>query len=238
MNVFFLDKDPRVAAQYHCDKHVVKMILEYAQLLSTAHRMLDGDETTIIQNGRKKKVFKHPDPIMDAELYGVTHRNHPSAVWVREHANNYNWVAMCMMHLNYEYKQRYGHTKNHKTIDTIGGHLLKLPTALYVQDKVEGLVPPPQCVADDCKTENTVLAYRKYYMFHKADIAKWKLGDIPSWFTPPNVHPNQMQETFGRLAVPVKVAKPKKLLKPEVADVKVMLDEADDWLRQHDPEYA
>lgn len=42
MNIFVLDRDPYIAAQMHCDKHVIKMICEYAQLLSTAHRQLDG----------------------------------------------------------------------------------------------------------------------------------------------------------------------------------------------------
>ena len=44
MNIFYLDRDPVIAAQMMCDKHVVKMILESAQMLSTAHRVLDGDE--------------------------------------------------------------------------------------------------------------------------------------------------------------------------------------------------
>jgi hypothetical protein len=43
MNIFYLDKDPIKAAEYSCDKHVVKMILESAQMLCTAHRVLDGE---------------------------------------------------------------------------------------------------------------------------------------------------------------------------------------------------
>ena len=44
MNIFVLDKDPHIAAQMHCDRHVPKMIVESAQMLSTAHRLLDGEE--------------------------------------------------------------------------------------------------------------------------------------------------------------------------------------------------
>ena len=52
MNIFYLSDDPQICAEQHCDKHVVKMCIEYAQLLSTAHRVLDGEEYTVIQNGR------------------------------------------------------------------------------------------------------------------------------------------------------------------------------------------
>ena len=67
MNIFYLHKDPKTCAEMHCDKHVVKMVLEYAQLLSTAHRVLDGDEWAD-----------------KAQLYKATHKNHPSAIWARE----------------------------------------------------------------------------------------------------------------------------------------------------------
>ena len=66
MNIFYLDRNPVVAAQMMCDKHVVKMILESAQILSTAHRVLDGDE--------------HADNV---GMYKMTHKNHPSTIWVR-----------------------------------------------------------------------------------------------------------------------------------------------------------
>lgn len=60
MNIFRLDNDPISAAIYQCDKHVVKMCLETAQLLSTTHRVLDGEEASPV-------------------LYKATHKNHPSA---------------------------------------------------------------------------------------------------------------------------------------------------------------
>ena len=43
MNIFYLHENPEICAEYHCDKHVVKMILETAQMLSTAHRIIDGE---------------------------------------------------------------------------------------------------------------------------------------------------------------------------------------------------
>ena len=78
MNIFFLDNDTKQCAKYHCDKHVVKMILEYCQLLCTAHRVLDGDDL---------------DPWMDKTLYKIAHKNHPSTVWVRQNARNYQSVS-------------------------------------------------------------------------------------------------------------------------------------------------
>jgi len=56
MNIFYLHKDPDICASYHCDKHVLKMIIEYAQLLSTAHRMLDGVEEKVLSNSGKRMV--------------------------------------------------------------------------------------------------------------------------------------------------------------------------------------
>ena len=86
MNIFYLDKDPKKCAEMHCDKHVVKMILEYAQLLSTAHRVLDGNEWA--------------DHV---GLYKATHKNHPSAIWARESAGNYFWLNKLFQELCKEY---------------------------------------------------------------------------------------------------------------------------------------
>ena len=96
MNIFYLNKSFRQTAKDHCDKHVVKMILETAQLLSTAHRVLDGDE--------------YADRV---NLYKATHKNHPSAVWVRSNKEAYDWTYMLLVQLCKEYTKRYN--KEHKT---------------------------------------------------------------------------------------------------------------------------
>ena len=75
MNIFYLDRNPVIAAQMMCDKHVVKMILESAQMLSTAHRVLDGD-----------------DRANETGLYKMAHKNHPSTIWVRASSENYRWL--------------------------------------------------------------------------------------------------------------------------------------------------
>ena len=79
MNIFYLHEDPVQNAMWHIDKHIVKMPIEYGQLLSTAHRILDGweylDKT---KNGRRIKRWRLFDEREDL-LYKASHVNHPSA---------------------------------------------------------------------------------------------------------------------------------------------------------------
>ena len=107
MNVFYLDHDQSVCASYHNDRHCVKMILEYAQLLCTAHREIDGDDC------RWQDI-----------LYKSTHKNHPSAVWARESVANYNWLYKMFSELCKEYTFRY--EKEHASWTKLG-HLLSSP---------------------------------------------------------------------------------------------------------------
>ena len=93
MNIFYLDKDPIEAAKQSCDKHVVKMIVESAQMLSTAHRMIDGKEyTDKTKAGRRIKRWKHPNTNLEKTLYKACHTGHPSTVWVMQSAYNYHWL--------------------------------------------------------------------------------------------------------------------------------------------------
>ena len=158
MNIFYLDKDPMIAAQMMCDKHVVKMILESAQLLSTAHRVLDGDV--------------YADSV---GLYKTAHKNHPSTIWTRASVHNYMWLYNHMISLMQEYTCRYG---KHHASERLVAPLRKTPTTIPVVDFSD----PPQCMPDYCKTENTVSAYRYYYINEKASFAKWKNAKIPEWF--------------------------------------------------------
>lgn len=167
MNIFFLDRDPAIAARHHCNKHVVKMIVESAQLLSTAHRILDGE--------KNDKQWILPDE-RDQVLYRATHPNHPSAVWVRDNIDHYRWVHDLLYYLIYEYKLRYG-GKYHKT-QGIQLHLLDAPKNTPITEWQD----PPQCMPDECKHEDTVTAYRNYYTKYKSDIAKWTVREEPEWW--------------------------------------------------------
>jgi len=110
MNIFFIDRNPKQAAEWMVDKHVVKMILETSQLLCTAHRFIDGVEYEgKTQTGRKAKRWKLDDG-RDTLLYTATHINHPSAVWCRSSVENYNWTVEHLFALISEYKFRYNKT--------------------------------------------------------------------------------------------------------------------------------
>ena len=87
MNIFYLSHNTQECAEMHVDKHVVKMILEYSQLLSTAHRVLDGVEYIDNSSGRKIKRWKLNWSAFEDTLYKATHINHPSAVWCRQILN-------------------------------------------------------------------------------------------------------------------------------------------------------
>ena len=91
MNRFILDSDPVIASQMHCDRHVVKMILEEAQMLSTAHRILDGvSEVSSTKTGRKITRWRVSDSREDS-LYKASHVNHPCTIWCRATNSNYEW---------------------------------------------------------------------------------------------------------------------------------------------------
>ena len=166
MNIFFLDRDPQIAAQMHCNSHVVKMILESAQLLSTAHRILDGTDGVL------------PDD-RQTVLYRATHKNHPSAIWTRANADNYRWVHDLLYFLIDEYRFRYGN-KPHAT-ERLLPFLLDAPYNINTKCP-RVLVAPPQCMPDDCKSLDTVNSYRTYYVKHKYHIAKWTRRETPEWW--------------------------------------------------------
>ena len=147
MNVFYLDNNPKSAARMQCDRHVVKMILESAQLLSTAHRVLDGDEWADSHS-----------------LYKVTHKNHPSAVWARASAHNYQWLYRHFLGLCDEYNYRYG--KIHLSETKLSDCLWFTPTSI---DHNADFTAPPQCMPDEYKSDiSSIIGYRQYYALNKA----------------------------------------------------------------------
>lgn len=158
MNIFYLDKNPRKAAEYHCDKHVVKMILESAQLLSTAHHVLSNEDYC-------------------EGLYKKTHTNHPCAIWVRESKANYEWLYQLYLGLLEEYTLRYG--KTHKS-GSLADQLELCP------DDIDCSLPftdPPLCMPEHVQIAgDPVGSYRLYYKTHKAYMATWGFGPEPVWW--------------------------------------------------------
>ena len=156
MNIFVLDKNPRIAAEMHCDKHCVKMILETAQMLSTAHRFYNTPQA--------EKVYKQ------------AHLNHPCTKWVRESKTNYRWALDLYLELLKEFKLRRG--KAHKS-GTLCNFFFEIPADM----PDIGLTPFPQAMPPEYQQEDAVKAYRAYYMGEKAAIAEWNWGTpAPDWF--------------------------------------------------------
>lgn len=141
MNIFYIHQNPKTAASLMTNKHVVKMILESAQMLSTTHRILDNNDNQV--------------------LYKVAYKNHPSTVWVRSSDKNYMWLYNHFVALCEEYTFRYG--KTHLTEIKLRS-LLSIPP---INIPRIGFTNPPQCMPDQYKHQSTIKAYRQYYLAEK-----------------------------------------------------------------------
>ncbi len=153
MNIFVLDLDPKLAARYLCDKHVVKMIVESCQLLCSVFDI------------------KHNPP------YKRTHYNHPCAKWVRRSASNFNWLYQHTIELLKEYERRYDTVHSCITVvNWITEHinLIKFPKTR--------LTPFPVCMPEECKLKDPVSSYRNYYIKEKSKFAKWRYTIEPPWY--------------------------------------------------------
>lgn len=189
MNIFYLDHDVKKCAEMHVDRHSTKMVLEYAQLLSTAHRILDGVLSTgVSKSGRKKTVYVLADD-RDSILYSATHVNHPSAVWVRQSVANYMWLAELLEECCKEYTYRYD--KVHKVERDGLMQALKNQFPTNIPDG--SFTEPTPAMPDDVKVLREVhmdryeidslASYRNYYRKNKQHLANWKKRDVPSWYT-------------------------------------------------------
>ena len=160
MNKFVLDKNPKAAAEMHCDKHVPKMILETAQMLSTAHHVYDTPQAPLV--------------------YKQSYLNHPCTLWVRESVDNYAWAYDLFRELNNEFVARRG--KTHLSWVKLSQHLAQTPPLPLC-----GLTPFAQAMPDQYKQEDAVEAYRAYYRGDKASFAKWEwpTAQTPDWWNFP-----------------------------------------------------
>lgn len=176
MNIFILDRDPVEAARQMCDKHVVKMVTETAQLLSTCHRLLDGEmywaRTKLNRRIKRWRLFDD----REQKLYKASHVKHPCNIWLRETTGNYDWTYEHFLALCEVYHARYNRT--HKADTDFRGYLDRRPDNL----KEGSLTEFAQAMPDECKQKDVELAYKRYYNMYKSDIAKWKSGNVPEWF--------------------------------------------------------
>ncbi len=163
MNIFRLHDDPKTAAIMHCDKHIPKMVLETAQMLSTAWRMTEKDNDYADNNA----------------LYKAAYKNHPSTVWVRHGIFNYLWTRRLFKYLCKEYTKRY--SKHHACERLLKAFAYDVP---YETTIIKSPLPFPQCMPNKYKVEcDPVQAYRNYYKGEKAYFAKWERGRAaPKWW--------------------------------------------------------
>lgn len=181
MNIFALDNDPVESAVMMCDKHVVKMVTESAQMLSTAHRLLDGEETRRPSKSGKTitKYWVLPD-YREEVLMKACHVGHPCTQWIMQSDANYRWLYYHYHALSCEYTYRYG--KRHAAFfkNDIGLALTTTP-----QNIPRGELTPfakamqhyPECIVEDAVT-----SYRNYYLTAKKDFAKWTRREEPYWW--------------------------------------------------------
>jgi hypothetical protein len=153
MNIFILDKDPVMSAQLQCDKHVVKMILELSQMLSTAHHLWDSSYKDLV--------------------YRKTHVNHPCSIWVRETSTNYDWAYNHFIALCDEYTYRYN--KTHLTDTKLRVILSNNPVQLGI------LTPFVLAMPDEYKCSCSIQSYRNYYIGDKRHLFSWTKRDTPQW---------------------------------------------------------
>ncbi len=153
MNIFVLDTDIPLCAQYHCDRHVNKMILESVQILCTV---------------LNERGFETP--------YRSTHRQHPCVQWVHRSYDNFLWLAELTDALNHEYRYRYEKDRDHASIRVLGD-------ILHHRYESRGLTEFAQAMPDEYKVSgNAVAAYRAYCQSEEQRCAGWTGRAAPGWW--------------------------------------------------------
>jgi hypothetical protein len=189
MNIFYLDSDPQTCAEMHVSKHVTKMIIEYAQLMSTAHRVIDGTEyTDLTANGRRIKRWRLDDE-REQSLMKASHINHPSAIWCRENKENYKWLYTMWCWLCNEYTYRYGKVHACQRLkDVLYNAPTNIPDGEFFAP-TPAMPPDVKILAENPKPGrkyDSLKSYHNYYNVSKRAFATWQ-GKVnsrstPSWY--------------------------------------------------------
>jgi hypothetical protein len=183
MNIFVLHEDPRIAAEMHCDKHAVKMIIEHTQMMATAYYSTLG----IL---RKKEILERQDDVKTLFQgwprkhedgsdwpYSVTHINHPCTIWTRESIENFNWMWECNNHLCDVYQYRWG--RQH-SIKAIMQWMKDNPPNLLSKGQTPFAMAFPDCY----KEFGPIEGYRKYYAMKTTYMKlQWRYSETPEWWT-------------------------------------------------------
>jgi hypothetical protein len=174
MNIFYTNPDSFICATEHCNVHQNKMIIEYAQMLSTAHRVLDGTKKVIIQNKRKKTIYELNGDVENI-LYVATHVNHLSAVWVRESSEHYIWLYNTFVYLCLIYEECTG--KQHKTSSLIS-FLDQIPNNIDNKTFIE----PPLAMPEEFHSKNILQSYKSYVLSKYRDWLSRERKIKVEWF--------------------------------------------------------
>lgn len=185
MNIFVLDLNAATAARYHCDKHVRKMVIESAQMLTCAYYFGSGIKTNKELDARRADIdaiFKG-FPRVDADgrpnPYRISHPNHPCTIWTSASANNFSWHRLLAIALAAEYRLRWG--KEHAVEPILKWMLNNDPSGITGFE----LTPFPQAMPNCFRGPDPVQAYRRLYHW-KASVfsVAWKAPRaIPEWFS-------------------------------------------------------
>ena len=193
MNLFVLHLDPKLAAQFHADKHVVKMLLEACQLLYGVHWVVAYPEllnyTYSVKLSQEQKKLSIPESLQDAPAshtrpdepgFRPVHLHHPCAKWVRESQGNYFWACQLALALADEYMYRFGerNAKVHSCQKHAQWLLDHIPD-LASLDQTEFV----QAMYPEYKKEDAVEAYRAYYRGSKGErgLLQYTRREIPDW---------------------------------------------------------
>lgn len=169
MNVFFLSRDPQQSATWLVDRHVIKMILESAQMLATAHRIFDSSFGMMSSR---------------TDLPKATHKNHPCSVWARQTSANYLWLANHAIALSDEYTFRYDKLHKYKINGLLDWLANNLPSGLLYTG--ESITVPAVAMPEEYKRQNVTIKlveklYRHYYANKKSHLHSWKKRNPPEW---------------------------------------------------------
>jgi hypothetical protein len=169
MNLFVLDRNPEVAAEYNCDVHCNKVLLEIAQMLA---------------NCFTEEKLKYAPKTKTGTARKHSYYNHPVSKWIRNTKENLRWALSHGFAL--EKERLYRGYNPHFSIDFIN----------WVQQNIEDSVVPDGpleefavAIADNknCRqilgfnSLDSVEKYRLYYKYDKP-FAKWSVRQTPTWF--------------------------------------------------------
>lgn len=174
MNVFALHNSPKIAAQMMCDKHIIKMIIETAQILSCVldYRYKEEHKTDDLT----------PSKQLDLPQYPKAHAKHPCTLWAMASTANFDWLRDHLRELCRQYSVRYPNRNG-----TMKAHSLEWTAmvydaqAQYLEFPLQQRTPFAQAMPDAYKSDDAVVAYRTYYLMDKS-FAAWKRVPTPTWY--------------------------------------------------------